>query len=212
MNFRRTPSASVAHAWEKLLEVDYFGVLIRYVTTIHAGLLPLRGLDEVDLFPGGSRPHRNRPVEEELSYLLSAYLNAAYSTIEYLKREPLFRDHCAAFLAQHRAIYGSGPTGGLRTRTVHFNHVKPEFKGRLTEQTRDGVHRLQKMLRRMKVPITYVPQSEDDTPAPLQYYIDATEPQDDVAWLSSRHFFELQKLVKECEALCPPDADKSAAT
>jgi len=198
MTFRRTPHESIALAKEKLLEADYFGVLLRYVTSTHVGILPIAGLEEVDIFPGGSRPHRQRPVEEQLSYLLSAYLNACYSTIEYLKREPTFQDQCRRFLHQHRA---SGPDGGLRTRTVHFKLVKPGYKGHLTERTPDGVHRLVKMLRRLKVPIRDVASSEAEIAQRTRYYIDDTEPQDDVAWLAAVHYSKLQELIQECAAI-----------
>jgi len=199
MNTRalRPPSESLSLGLQKLLEVDYFGTLIRYVAECHVGLTPLPGHIEIDIFPGGSRPHRTRPVEEQLSYLLSAFLNAAYSTVEYLKQEPLFREACNRFVVKHKYLYGSGPNGGLRTRNTHFAHVTPAHKGRLVPVTSNGAERLFKIARRMKLPVEFV--TERSSLDLNKYYIDRTEPQDDIATLSSSHYFELSALISECK-------------
>jgi len=191
------PSESISLSLQKLLEVDYFGTLIRYVAACHIGLTPLPGHSEIDIFPRGSRPRRTRAVEEQLSYLLSAFLNAAYSTVEYLKQEPLFREACNRFVVKHKYLYGSGPNGGLRTRNTHFAHVTPAHKGRLVPVTPDGSERLFKLARRMRVPMEVA--TERSSPDLDSYYIDRTEPQDDIATLSSNHYFELSTLISDCK-------------
>jgi hypothetical protein len=67
---------------------------------------------------------------QEYVYLLSAFVGACYSVTEYLWHGVKAARHAAeSFRLQHKDIYGDGPTGGLRTQTVHFHPVVPQREG-----------------------------------------------------------------------------------
>ena len=70
-----------------------------------------------------------RSADEEYAYLLSAFLNACYSALAYLKEDKALASDATAFMRSHPDFYRSGADGGWRTRAVHFEPVKPQHDG-----------------------------------------------------------------------------------
>ncbi|HEY1090796.1 MAG TPA: hypothetical protein VGE47_06885, partial [Burkholderiaceae bacterium] len=59
-------------------------------------------------------------LEEQIAFMLSAFVNACYSVVEHVRREGRLHDLAKKFCSKHPMFYGSGPKGGIRTVTTHF--------------------------------------------------------------------------------------------
>jgi hypothetical protein len=99
------------NARAKLKEVRFFLALMDRVEMKHEPLIP------------------EFTAEEEFTLLLSGFLNACYTVTEYLKLDQQLRAAVKGFRHKHADFYASGPTGGWRTRAVHFVPVKPSRDG-----------------------------------------------------------------------------------
>lgn len=95
----------------KLDEATMFLNLMRNTEVTRTPLLPSCGIDA------------------QFSYLLSAYLNACYSVIAYMKEDGEHKLAAEHFRKQHPDFYANHRDGGWRTQAIHFAPVVPKHDG-----------------------------------------------------------------------------------
>lgn len=136
----------------------------------------------------------NRDPKTEFSYLLSAFLNACYSSTEHLKQEKANVEVVKQFRIKCSEFYGSGPNGGWRTRTVHFRNVEPAHDGYVPPPGNNVIIRFR-----------------DTSPAEPQnggsialkfrhgnYYFSDQGPQNSICDLCAVHLGQLRELINGC--------------
>lgn len=72
---------------------------------------------------------REYECSKEFTFFLSAYLNACYSSGEYLKRNDILVKRVKEFRNLYPDFYKSGPDGAYRTTAVHYKPVEPSYDG-----------------------------------------------------------------------------------
>ena len=135
-----------------------------------------------------------RDVILEFTHLLSAFLNACYSCAEQLRREPKHEQSVLDFRKQHVGFYASGPTGGLRTRTVHYEQVKPEHQGYISPPGDNVIIRF-----RSEKP--YSPPSGNEIKiqfGPGNFYFSDSGPQNTICDLCAVHLKDIHGFLATC--------------
>lgn len=140
---------------------------------------------------------KDRGAEQEFSYLLSAFLNACYSTTEYLKQNQKLIEKVKSFRAFHPDFYESSKKGGLRNRATHQSPVKPSHDGYIPPPLKNVILRF----RREDDP--YVPPKLGEPIAfgPGNFYLSNENPQNSICDLCAIHLGEIKKLIEQCGAL-----------
>ena len=136
----------------------------------------------------------NREPKTEFSYLLSAFLNACYSSTEHLKQEKANVEVVKQFRTRHSEFYGSGSNGGWRTRAVHFRNVEPAHEGYIPPPGNNVILRF-----RDKKPAE--PQNGSSitlTFGPGNFYFSDQGPQNSICDLCAVHLGQLRELVNGC--------------
>lgn len=192
--------SSIDHAFEKLEEADFFLDLLEIVTTANEPL-PTQTLilalttDEIRK----TKEIKDRfSVELQVSYLLSAFANACYSAVEFVRRDKVLVESAKRFCTEHPLFYASGPDGGIRTINTHFRVVKAS----------------ERIVVPPKSPCPFDDEEFDDlilecaTPAPnvaipasswrTNYYLSDASPQDPISLICSAHHMDLTRFLNEC--------------
>lgn len=142
---------------------------------------------------------RNRSVEQEFSYFLSAFLNACYSVTEHLKSNLSLVPKIKEFRSLHPDFYGPSQNGGLRNKSTHLKPVKPAHDGYISPPGNNVILRF----REQDEP--YIP------PAPGEpinfnfssgsFYLSTESQQNSICDLCAVHLGEIKKFIEQCEGL-----------
>lgn len=136
----------------------------------------------------------NRDPKKEFSYLLSAFLNACYSSTEHLKQEKANVVTVKQFCTEHSEFYGSGPNGGWRTKVVHFRNIEPAHDGHIPPPGNNVILRFRETR-------SGEPQDGNSIPlkfGPGKFYFSDRGPQNSICDLCAVHLGDLRVLVNNC--------------
>jgi len=130
-------------------------------------------------------------AKQEYVYHLSAYVGACYSVTEYLWHGlKAARPAVESFRLQHKDIYGDGPTGGLRTQTVHFHPVVPQREGYKPPRGDQVNFELREC--------HPVDGNQVNFELKDEYYLSEDSSEKPITRLCENHLAELDALVKQC--------------
>lgn len=188
-------NSAIDHAFEKLDEADFFLSLLTVVTTEHKPL-PTPSLTTISP-NGGIKKIKDRfSVESQVAYLLSAFSNACYSAVEFIRRDKELVKAAKIFCAEHPVFYASGPDGGIRTLNTHFKIVKTSTRldvrrsspNPFDSEEFDDIFNNAKLVPIEEVPIR----------CRTDYYLSDASPQDSVGLICSVHHMDLTNFLNEC--------------
>lgn len=152
----------------------------------------LQLMDRIEMDRHSLTPDRD--PKTEFSYLLSAFLNACYSSTEHLKQETANVEIVKQFRTRHSEFYGSGPNGGWRTRAVHFRSVEPSHDGYIPPPGNN-------VILRFRDTRPAEPQNGSSTTltfGPGNFYFSDQGPQNSICDLCAVHLGQLRELVHGC--------------
>lgn len=187
----------IENSIKKLKEADYFAILISSVCLHHRSLqadIPLK----VNSKNGAVPPPL---LVDEVSFLFSAFLNACYSVLSYLKEDTRTKHLFIEFKNKHSNFYGSKITGGYRTRAVHFHPVVPKDVGwkeyLMTAEEEKFWDSLEE---------AFGPAELSDCSGPLEWekpkiYLEEYEPQKPIDQVCFDHYFEIMALIESAESV-----------
>lgn len=137
-----------------------------------------------------------REAEQELSYLLSAFLNACYSCGEHLKQNKGSISKVKECRKKHPEFYESGPDGGWRTTAVHYKPVRPAHDGYFPPPGDNIVFRFRETE-------PYIPPKAGEPInfnfGPGSFYFSTNSAQNSICDLCALHIESLKKLIELCE-------------
>lgn len=139
---------------------------------------------------------KNRLVEVEFSFLLSAFLNACYSCGEQLRRDARYKETILEFRRRYPEFYQHGQDGGWRTKSVHFYPVKPKHDGYIPPP-------LDNIILRQRGDEPYVPPDPgsvnfDFSTREGHFYFSNEPYQNSICDLCAIHLHRLRELVDQC--------------
>ena len=151
----------------------------------------------MDKIENGRNPiTEGREVEQEFSFLLSAFLNACYSCGEHLKQDIDSILKVKAFRRDYPEFYESGPDGGWRTIAVHYKPVSPAYDGYFPPPGDNIIFRF-----RENEP--YIPVKAGEPIilnfGPGNFYFSNDSAQNSICDLGALHVEKLNKLIDSCE-------------
>jgi len=138
--------------------------------------------------------------EEEYGFLLSAFLNACYSTIEMLRQDSSIESVAMALRIKRRDIYKNGASGGWRTISVHYEPVAPNYEGYIPPPA-DNI------LFTFFSDENYTPPSGDNVNFNFgenkRFYLTGNNnsSQNSLTDICSQHLSELNLLISDCEQI-----------
>jgi len=181
------------NAYDKLEEADFFQDLLSGLC-YQQTLVPVSTLV---IFSGNeeSKSYPDRfTLEEQIAFMLSAFVNACYSVVEHVRRERRLHNLAKEFCAKHPDFYGSGPTGGIRTVATHFRPVFP-VQAEGVEHITPGPFDLfsDEELEEMGAVFTGEP-----SPFRKKFYLSPEGRQDPLPVLCQGHHMELSRFLGEC--------------
>lgn len=136
-----------------------------------------------------------RETEVEFSYLLSAFLNACYSSLEHLKQDkanPKTVKAADAFQKRHPTFYKSGQNGGWRVQAVHYRPLTPGHDGYIPQPGHNAILRFREKWQTHQgnqVPLSF---------GPGAFYFSDESPQNTICDICAMHFHELKSFVQSC--------------
>lgn len=136
-----------------------------------------------------------RDPAAEFSYLLSAFLNACYSTTEYLKQNQENINIIKQFRTNNSDFYGHGPNGGWRTKVVHFQNIEPTLDGYIPPPGNNVILLFQETKQ------TEVRSNNSANPifGPGKFYFSDKVPQNSICELCTVHLGQLSELINSCD-------------
>lgn len=188
---------TIENALKKLKEADYFAIMISSVCLHHRSLqadIPLK----VHSKNGEVPPPL---LIDEVSFLFSAFLNACYSVLSYLKEDARTKHLFLEFREKHSNFYGSKITGGYRTRAVHFYPVIPKDVGwkeyLMTEEEEKSWDLLEEVLG---------PSEISEQNGALKWgkpkiYLEEYEPQKPIEQVCFDHYLEVMSLIENAKSV-----------
>jgi len=213
LNTKEYPEV-IRNALAKFWEADYFITLMQNLECSGKGIIELLTEDPWKNIPDDHR-FPTRKVEKEFSYLLSAYLNACYSSSEFLKLKKICINEVKSFRKRNKNIYGSGSNGGWRTKTTHYHPVEPGYRGELEEPFNQKLQNLFDSIDEEELDLEL---EQDDAkelgkytisiepirsggPLDQSFYFDDTSPQETIISQCKEHLIDIGKLIDTCKIL-----------
>jgi hypothetical protein len=189
----------IGNAKIKVKEADYFYLMMLRICASHESILkniPARIITngKEDALP---------EIELEVSYIFSAFLNACYGVIGFLMQDGRTKELAANFKNANKSFYGSGKTGGYRTRTAHFHQVLPKYIGWKEPIVSEQENKFWDALEEEEGECEVEEFTIENMPEFLKrkIYLENFEPQKSIDCVCGDHLFEIWNLVGEANRL-----------